>query len=74
MTVKELINKLQELPEDHKIVMSKDAEGNSYSPLSNISEGVYVADSTWSGDYYDTGDAEEEEIEGAPVICLWPVN
>lgn len=74
MTVKDLIEQLQDLPQTHEVVMSKDAEGNSHSPVAELAEGVYVADSTWSGDYYSTQDAADEEINGKPVICLWPVN
>jgi hypothetical protein len=33
MTVKELIEILQAFPEDDLVILSKDAEGNEYSPL-----------------------------------------
>jgi hypothetical protein len=58
--------------------MSKDGEGNRYSPFSGTSTGRYVASSTWSGQYYGEDDDEElDEYRGddvIDVICLWPVN
>ncbi len=75
MTVKELIEKLQSLPQDNVVIMSKDGEGNEYSPLSDMSVGLYAAETTWRGDYYDPKDIESEERSSYdPVVCLWPVN
>jgi hypothetical protein len=63
------------------IVMSSDSEGNSYSPLSGHAVGKYVADSTYSGCYYDNldyidavneGYYDEEDAENA--VALWPTN
>lgn len=51
MTVKELRDMLVGLPDDMDVVMSKDGEGNSYSPLSDCNSNcIYIPDSTWSGD------------------------
>jgi len=73
MTVKELIDQLKSLPDDMEVIISKDAEGNSHSPMYNVSEGWYVPDSTWSGDFYsDEDDIDTEEAE--KVLCLWPTN
>ena len=75
MTVKELIETLKDLPQDLQVVMSKDGEGNNYSPLDSHSVGRYMPDSTWSGDYLSIEDAEEGGFDNAePVVCLWPVN
>jgi hypothetical protein len=41
MTVKELREALAELPDDLLVVVSRDAEGNGYSPASGISPGEY---------------------------------
>ena len=49
-TVGDLIDYLATQPRDRKVVMSKDAEGNGFSPLADASEGMYAADSTWSGE------------------------
>lgn len=85
--VKELIEELKQLPEDALIVMSKDSEGNRYSPLSGIDISLYVADSTWSGDIYLTeltdelraqGYSEEDLYDGdddaVTAVVLWPIN
>jgi len=79
MTVKELIDKLKDLPPDMPVVMSKDAEGNGYSPLSTVDRVWYVAESTWSGVIYDDDDLEEAKADGMAddaekVVCFWPVN
>lgn len=54
MTVGELIDFLATQPRDRKVVLEKDAEGNGYSPLSTADEGLYVADSTYSGEMHPT--------------------
>ena len=72
MTVKEMIELLQDLPQDHKVIMSKDSEGNSFSPFEDYSEGIYTEETTWYGDWRQDEDLEKGEKENA--ICLWPVN
>jgi hypothetical protein len=81
-TVGELMNYLATQPPDRKIVLQKDAEGNGYSPLTRAREGMYAADSTWSGELYQTPEviaAEPGEWSDAPddaerVIVFVPVN
>lgn len=68
MKVSELIEALQKLPQDSLVVMSKDAEGNNYSPFSDCDERFYIADSTWSGELCEEGDG------GVPCVVLWPIN
>lgn len=68
MTVEELIEELKKMPSGALVVMSKDAEGNDYSPLTEVDgEGTYTADTTWSGEFEHYG-------QGKPAVCLWPVN
>lgn len=86
MTVKELIEQLQSMPQDSIVILQKDAEGNGYSPLSCADpDAVYEADSTWSGDVYctnwtaDEACKDEEEWEdfkrNTPAcVVLAPVN
>lgn len=69
MKVKELIDALKELPQDALVVMSKDAEGNGYSPLADIGQYKYAAHCTWAGEIYPT-----DEEEGEEAIVFWPVN
>lgn len=70
MTVSELIAELSKLPGDSLVVMSKDAEGNNYSPFDEVNECHYEAESTWSGECW-----REDDDEGPfGAVCLWPVN
>jgi len=52
MNVGELIYYLTTQPRDRQVILEKDAEGNGYSPLADATEGLYEADSTWSGEMY----------------------
>lgn len=73
-----------DLPGDTPVVMSKDGEGNGYSPLAELELGMYLADSTWSGEHYPAAeqlrdDPNADEEDGAPedavhAVFLWPVN
>lgn len=72
MTVRELVRKLQELPQEALVVMSSDGEGNSYSPLDSLWIGDYVAESTWSGNMFV--EDELEPGEGVAAVCLDPTN
>lgn len=65
MTVRELMDVLKGYPENHQVVLSKDAEGNDFSPLDEVSHEDYQADSSWSG---ELGVGREN------AVCLWPVN
>jgi hypothetical protein len=73
VTVDQLLIWLEEYPGDTPIVMSKDAEGNGFSPLSDVSATHYMADTTWSGECHDQDDGAGDE-DGVGVVCLWPVN
>ena len=65
MKVKELINILKEMPQEALVVMSKDAEGNSYSPLYKVaSDTIYEPETTWYGEVYSTKwSAEDVDME-----------
>lgn len=76
MTVGELIKELTDCPEDAVVVLSKDGEGNGFSPLSNHSAEHYRAENTYSGELRDS---EYDEAEDGPdgairAIVLWPAN
>lgn len=84
MKVKELIELLKQVDGELLVVMSKDSEGNDFSPLSDGSERFYEAETTWYGriglkeltpeDIKD-GYGEEDVLEnGIPALVLWPVN
>lgn len=85
MNVKELRELLATLPDDMEIILSKDSEGNRFSPLSDYNaDSIYVPDSTYSGDVYDdvwtAEDASMDEevwqklLDGPRVLVLWPTN
>jgi hypothetical protein len=68
MTLRELIAELSKLPEsmmNHQVILQKDAEGNGYSPLSEVDPNcIYVKENTWSGEVYpNMAEADEETIE-----------
>jgi len=75
MKVKELLQILKNLeatcPEvlEYEVVMSRDAEGNGYSPLYNTALVRYESDSSWGGEV----SGWDEDIE-ANAFCLWPTN
>ena len=88
MTIGDLKKQLEQYDDnDVVVVMSKDGEGNNFSPLSDIEEKIYVPNSTWSGDVYpieitkemiDEGWEEDDDQHNNPeakkAIVLWPVN
>lgn len=87
MTIAELraaLAKLDHLPDDTIVVLAKDAEGNSYSPLVDTDHAMYLADTTWSGGRYMTEEQRLAEAnpddwtqapdDAVPAVFLWPVN
>ena len=84
MKVKELIEELKNLNPEADVVLSKDGEGNSYSPVDSIGIGYYIPWNSYSGDFYnETWDADEccmdeqewnEMRELNNAIVLWPTN
>jgi hypothetical protein len=85
MKVKDLIESLQQMDPDLEIIMQKDSEGNGYSPLAGVDpDGIYVADSTYSGDVYtaswSAGDACMDDEEWAEMLArpraaiMYPIN
>lgn len=83
MKVRELIELLSKHEPDRVVVMSRDAEGNGYSPLARMWTGAYRAQATWSGEVglerltpeaKDEGYTEFDVISGEPALVLSPVN
>jgi hypothetical protein len=52
MTVAQLIETLRAHPLDAPVIVARDAEGNSHSPLSMAGGGVYVAEESYRGETY----------------------
>lgn len=87
MTLDELrvaLAKLDSLPGGTLVVLAEDAEGNGYSPLSEVEHAMYLAESTWSGEHYmteadrqaqdDPDDYREAPDDAVPAVFLWPIN
>lgn len=74
MKVKDLVAGLSKLDPNLEVVLQKDSEGNGYSPCAGFEPGIYVPDSTWSGEFHNPSDVEDEEISDINAIVLWPVN
>jgi hypothetical protein len=58
--------------------MSKDSEGNYYSPLSSFWEGGYKAENTWTGEVglekLDPEYSEEDVlVDAEPALILSPI-
>ena len=79
LTVKELIEQLAKLPEDALVVQSEDGEGNGFSPAANIELGVYEAECTWAGQFFEVSIIGDEEYDqpgsdAVVAVCIWPTN
>lgn len=74
MTVKELIEKLSEFPEDFLVVLSSDEEGNEFNELSGFGIGLY------DPEYREFSSWDEEvgvkpvprTIDNSNALSLWP--
>jgi hypothetical protein len=86
MTLAELRQQLAalNLPDDTLVVLAKDGEGNGFSPAVEAIPGMYLAETTWSGEHYLTEEqrlAEDDPDEysaapddAVPAVFLWPTN
>lgn len=72
LTVKELKDILEKYPDEFKVILSADAEGNSFSPVSEVEPAMYVDETDWFG-YVITGE-DLEPGESHDCLVLWPVN
>jgi hypothetical protein len=84
MKVKELKELLNDYNDEDIVILQKDSEGNSYSPLDDAWEGKYKAETTWYGEAHireltpeliKHGYTEEDLCEdGENAIILCPIN
>lgn len=85
MNIKHLKELIKNLPDDMEVILQKDAEGNSFSPLSDAdSNGIYIPITSWHGDVYDSAwtadDADMDEKEWEEIksktktLILRPIN
>lgn len=70
MTVKELSKLLQKLPLEHKVFLSSDEEGNSFSTLICVQEEFFIeGDHNYDHECLHPEDADEDTPK---AIVLWP--
>lgn len=75
MKKSELVKILSDIEGDPEVIMSKDSEGNDYSPLADYSyPSKYVAENAWSGIAYHLDEDEANEPNAVDCIVLWPTN
>lgn len=84
MKVSELIAILSEQDPDAIAIVSSDAEGNHYSPVSSVGEMGYVADTPYSGETYiweldhdlvEAGFTEEDtHPDAVKALVIYPTN
>lgn len=77
MTVKELIEELQKLPQDVVVLLSSDEEGNSFNPFSGDFTLGRKGDgeSAWKPGFITKDDWEyenEEPYPGDDSVVMWP--
>lgn len=65
ITVAELIENLQKLPQGHVVILSKDEEGNGFHTLSELTEEQVEAPDSYYIDLYD-------DPEKPNAVVLWP--
>jgi hypothetical protein len=70
MKVKDLIEQLISLDPNLDLVMSKDAEGNKFSPIDEFTVGQYESETSWSGEFDDSAECESNPNS----VCFWPKN
>lgn len=76
MTVDELRAVLEGLDPDTLVVMSKDAEGNNFSPLAGVEpDTLYVAQTGYGGEcFHPDGWDDYYTDDYEKAVCLWPTN
>ena len=84
MTVQHLKEILDTLDPSMLVVLSKDSEGNRYSPLVGHEVMNYVPERRWVGMVYDpeltpeleadgyTEDDVYNDVDAVPAVILWP--
>lgn len=80
VTVRKLIAMLETQDPDRIVVVTNDAEGNSFAPLASIVAGAFRA--TRDGGEFgidalddnleELGYTEDDIVDGEPAVCLWP--
>lgn len=67
MTVKQLVKYLKGFPQNLEIIVARDSEGNSFSPVAEIGENTYIPENQYRGDI--SGSTEDPNC-----LVFWPTN
>lgn len=78
MTVKQMIEVLQQLPQEYEVLLSTDAEGNRYAKFAECGGGKIIdarhaydveaiASEDWDNEY-----SAENVYPGDDAVILWP--
>ena len=78
MTVGDLKVLLNQYNDDFLVVLSRDSEGNSFSPCMAHGDGIYVPQTPSEGMCYASSDPdlkEKEDLSRCTRACvLWPIH
>lgn len=75
MTKNKLIKALQAMPGNPLIVLSRDAEGNGFSPLAAAEMTGYIPAPVYGGEIWEPEYDNQAEPEGVvSAVCLWPLH
>jgi len=87
MKVKELVNLLEKCDPEAEVIISRDEEGNGFSPLYEVCDNQsYIPDNAYSGEIalreltdelINAGYSEEDVYTGegsVKAVVLWPTN
>jgi len=73
LIVAELKRFLDTLNNDDLVIVARDSEGNSFSPLDVVERVYYRPETTYSGDCFAF--EESDPLDGMePAVVLWPIN
>jgi hypothetical protein len=64
MKVSELKKLLERFDDDDLLILARDAEGNGYSPLGSVWNGIYVAEAESRGNAYLSELSQEDQEAG----------
>lgn len=70
MLVRDLMELLKDANPDAKVIISKDTEGNNYSPLGDVEKGHYISEAEHFGDFHSDDKAPKFHCF---AVCLVPL-
>ncbi len=69
MNVKDLKAAIFYFPDDMKVLLAIDEEGNNFHEAADVQQSCYVTDDGYSYDLLDDDEADEDEPLG---LIIWP--